>query len=218
MIYVSFGSLSVLSQTQFQQLALALEATERPFLWVVRSDLLEAGSDQVAFPPGFLERIQLQRQQGCLVSWCPQLRVLSHPSIACFVTHCGWNSALESISMGVPMLCWPHFADQFLNQSYIVHVWKIGLSLLEENRPATSTVDGTSICYKNPTSTVNGTSTIQMSEIQRAVERVVTGEEGAEMKRRVMKLRENAIDAVKEGGSSYTNFHKFANAMKTVEE
>ena len=123
-IYVSFGSVTVLSQTQFQQLALALEATERPFLWVVRSDLLEAGSE-VAFPPGFLERIQLQRQQGCLVSWCPQLRVLSHPSIACFVTHCGWNSALESISMGVPMLCWPHFADQFLNQSYIVHVWKI---------------------------------------------------------------------------------------------
>ena len=104
--------------------------------------------------------------------------------------------------MGVPMLCWPHFADQFLNQSYIVHVWKIGLSLLEEN-PATSTVNGI-------------TSIIQMSEIQRAVERVVTGEEGAEMKRRVMKLRESAIDAVKEGGSSYTNFHKFANAMKTV--
>lgn len=200
-IYVSFGSLSVLSKTQFQQLALGLEATERPFLWVVRSDLLEAGSE-AAFPPGFLERIQL-RLQGCLVSWCPQLRVLSHPSIACFVTHCGWNSALESITMGVPMLCWPHFADQFLNQSYIVHVWQIGSSLLEENPTSTSTVDGTSI--------------IHMSEIKRAVERVVTGDESAEMKRRVMKLRESAIDAVKEGGSSYTNFQKFANAMKTVE-
>jgi len=131
-IYVSFGSLSVLSEAQFQQLALGLEATERPFLWVVRSDLLE-GSEGT-FPPGFLERMQLS-QRGCLVSWCPQLRVLSHPSIACFVTHCGWNSALESINMGVPMLCWPHFGDQFLNQSYILHVWKIGLSCSRKTLP-----------------------------------------------------------------------------------
>jgi len=198
-IYVSFGSASVLSETQFEQLALGLEATERPFLWVVRSDLLEGS--EAAFPPGFVERIQLS-QRGCLVSWCPQLRVLSHPSIACFLTHCGWNSALESITMGVPMLCWPCFADQFLNQSYIVHVWKIGLSLLKENN--TSTADGTSI--------------IDMTEIKSAVERAVTGEEGAEMKRRVMKLRESAIDAVKEGGSSYTNFRSFADAMKTTEK
>jgi hypothetical protein len=198
-IYVSFGSLSVLSTTQFQQLALGLEATERPFLWVVRSDLLEGS--EAAFPPGFVERIQLN-QRGYLVSWCPQLRVLCHPSIACFVTHCGWNSALESITMGVPMLCWPHFGDQFLNQSYIVHVWKIGLSLLKEN--ATTTADGTSL--------------IDMAEIKRAVEIVVTGEAGAEMKRRAMKLKESAIDAVKKGGSSDTNFHNFANAMKTVEK
>jgi len=197
--YVSFGSLSVLSEIQFQQLALGLEATERPFLWVVRSDLLQGS--EAAFPPGFVERIQ-RSQRGCLVSWCPQLRVLSHPSIACFLTHCGWNSALESITMGVPMLCWPFFADQFLNQSYIVHVWKIGFSLLKDNT----------------ISTADGTSTIDMSEIKSAVERVVTGEEGAEMKRRAMKLRESAIGAVKEGGSSYTNFRNFVNAMKTVKK
>lgn len=198
-IYVSFGSLSVLSETQFQQLALGLEATERPFLWVVRSDLLQGS--KAAFPPGFMEYIE-QSQRGCLVSWCPQLRVLSHPSIACFLTHCGWNSTLESITMGVPMLCWPDFADQFLNQSYIVHVWKIGLSLLKEN-----TTSGDSV-----------TSVIDMTEIKRAVQRVVIGKEGAEMKRRVMKLRESAIDAVKEGGSSYTNFRNFATAMKIVEK
>eukprot|EP00253_Pinus_taeda_P005551 PITA_05551 len=197
-IYVSFGSLSVLSETQFQELALGLEATERPFLWVVRSDLLEGR--EAAFPPGFVERIE-QSQRGCLVSWCPQLRVLSHPSIACFLTHCGWNSALESITMGVPMLCWPYFGDQFVNQCYIVHVWKIGLSLLKES----------TIC------SVDETSVIDRAEIRNAVERVLTGEEGAEMKTRVMKLRECAIDAVKEGGSSYTNFRNFANAMKTVE-
>jgi len=75
------------------------------------------------------------------------------------------------------------------------------LSLLEEN--ATTTSDGTSI--------------IDMSEIKRAVERVMAGEESAEMKRRVMKLRESAIDAVKEGGSSYSNFRNFAKAMKTIE-
>lgn len=75
--------------------------------------------------------------------------------------------------MGVPMLCWPHFADQFLNQSYIVNVWKIGLSLLKENM--TVNTDGTLLIDK--------TSKVDMIEIMRVVERIVTGEEGIEMKK-----------------------------------
>jgi hypothetical protein len=71
---------------------------------------------------------------------------------------------------------------------------------------------------ENATTTADGTSLIDMAEIKRAVEIVVTGEAGAEMKRRAMKLKESAIDAVKKGGSSDTNFHNFANAMKTVEK
>ncbi|KAK1352353.1 hypothetical protein POM88_053292 [Heracleum sosnowskyi] len=62
-----------------------------------------------------------------MVSWTPQVKVLRHPSIACFLSHCGWNSTSEGVSNGVPFLCWPYFADQFLNQTYICDVWKVGL-------------------------------------------------------------------------------------------
>lgn len=184
-IFIAFGSLTVLNEAQLVELALGLQATQRPFLWVVRNDLLD-GSTAV-FPPGFLEAT---KKQGYLVSWCPQLRVLSHSSIACFITHCGWNSVVESVSMGVPMVCWPYFADQFLNRDYVVNVWKVGL-------PLNAISDGI----------------IQCSEIQRTVERTMTGEEGLEMKRRMVELRKRAKDAIKEKGSSFTQFREFLNAM-----
>eukprot|EP01018_Ginkgo_biloba_P036040 Gb_18329 [translate_table: standard] len=185
-IYVSFGSLAVLNERQFEELALGLEATHRPFLWVVRSDLLDGTT--AVFPSGFAERI---KDRGCLVSWAPQLSVLSHSSIACFLTHCGWNSTLESISMGVPMICWPYFADQFLDRTYIVEVWKIGLAL-----------------------NANKDGIIDRGEIEEAVKSLLVEEEGVEMKKRVMKLKESGRDAVKEGGSSSINYNSFLNAMK----
>lgn len=184
-IYVSFGSLAVLNEAQIVGLALGLQAIQRPFLWVARSDLLDVNA--AVFPPGFLEATKNRRY---VVSLCPQLTVLSHSSIACFVTHCGWNSVLESVCMGVPMLCWPRFGDQFLNCDYVVNVWKVGLAL-------------------NP----NAQSIIEMNEFKRAVERVITGGEGFEMKKRAAELRNNARSATQEGGSSSASFREFVNAM-----
>ncbi|XP_071927872.1 UDP-glycosyltransferase 83A1-like [Coffea arabica] len=123
-IYVAFGSFTVFDQTQFQELALGLERTNMPFLWVVRRNLT-AETDN-AYPKGFKERIQ---GRGRLSSWAPQQQVLSHPSVACFLSHCGWNSTIEGVSNGVPFLCWPYFADQFTNRSYICDDWKVGLRL-----------------------------------------------------------------------------------------
>eukprot|EP01018_Ginkgo_biloba_P036063 Gb_05348 [translate_table: standard] len=185
-IYVSFGSLAVFNAIQLEELALGLEATQKPFLWVVRNDLMDGTT--VALPSGFTERI---KDRGCLVSWAPQLSVLSHPSIACFITHCGWNSTLESISMGVPMICWPYFADQFLNRTYIVEVWKVGVAL-----------------------NANEDRLIQKDEITAAVKRLLLEEEGGEIKKKVTKLKENCRVAAKEGGSSYNNYKLFVNAMK----
>ncbi|PIA47846.1 hypothetical protein AQUCO_01400439v1 [Aquilegia coerulea] len=84
----------------------------------------ESSSD--VYPDGFQTRVAAQ---GQMVAWAPQQKVLSHPSVACFISHCGWNSTMESLSNGVPFLCWPFFADQFQNQSLICDVWMVGLGL-----------------------------------------------------------------------------------------
>ncbi|GLJ48519.1 hypothetical protein SUGI_1023760 [Cryptomeria japonica] len=186
-IYAAFGSLTLLNEKQLQELASGLEATGRPFLWVVRFDLMDGTTG--ALPSGFVERVG---DRGCFVSWAPQLSVLSHAAIACFVTHCGWNSTLESISMGVPMLSWPYFADQFINCSYIVNEWKIGFQL-----------------------TGNTEGIIEKREIQDAVERLLVGEEGCEIKNRVSLLKDGARAAVREGGSSYVNYKLFIQTMKS---
>ncbi|KAL6500451.1 hypothetical protein OROHE_025817 [Orobanche hederae] len=124
-IYVSFGSVAVLSQQHLDELALGLELSGRAFLWVVRPGL--ANGSQAVYPPGFLER--LGEKIGKIVEWAPQEKVLSHPSVGCFLSHCGWNSTLEGLSNGVPFLCWPYFADQFHNQNYICDKWEIGLKI-----------------------------------------------------------------------------------------
>ncbi|XP_059071610.1 anthocyanidin 3-O-glucosyltransferase 7-like isoform X2 [Cryptomeria japonica] len=185
-IYISFGSTGILSEKQLEELALGLEATQRPFLWVVRSDLMKGS--EANLPVGFLEQV---RDRGCIVSWAPQLEVLSHPSIACFVTHCGWNSVQESITMGVPMLCWPYFADQFLNRAYVVDVWKLGLPL-----------------------NANSQGIIKQGEIVKGVEILQESEQGLEIREEAKKLKIIARDAVKDGGSSWNNFNLFVTAMK----
>ena len=68
-------------------------------------------------------------QNGKIVEWAPKQKVLSHPALACFISHCGWNSTIEGLSSGVPFLCWPYFADQIYNKTYICDEWKVGLGL-----------------------------------------------------------------------------------------
>ncbi|XP_054810438.1 UDP-glycosyltransferase 83A1-like [Prosopis cineraria] len=119
-IYIAFGSFTMFDQTQFKELALGLELTQKPFLWVVREDAY--GRDtKVTYPDEF------EGKKGKIVRWVPQQKVLSHPAIACFVSHCGWNSTMEGLSNGVPFLCWPYFADQFFDKTCICDYWKVGL-------------------------------------------------------------------------------------------
>ncbi|GJY47428.1 UDP-glycosyltransferase 83A1 [Tanacetum coccineum] len=121
-IYIAFGSFTIFNQTQFQELALGLELSNRPFLWVVRPGMTKEST--AAYPDGYIERVSAR---GRIVSWAPQQKVLAHPSIACFTSHCGWNSTLEGVTNGLPFLCWPYFADQFHNKTYICDIWKTGL-------------------------------------------------------------------------------------------
>ena len=182
-IYVAFGSFTILTQHQFNELALGIELVGRPFLWVVRSDFTDESAAE--YPDGFIERVA---DHGKIVSWAPQEEVLAHPSVACFFSHCGWNSTMGGIGMGVPFLCWPYLGDQFHNQSYICEKWKVGLGL-------------------NPDK--NGF--ISRHEIKMKIEKLVS-DDG--IKANAEKLKEMARKSVSEGGSSYKNFKTFIEAMK----
>lgn len=183
-IYVSFGSTAILDQTQFQELAMGLELSNRPFLWVARSNITDKVNE--VYPNGFQERIAAR---GKIVSWAPQQKVLKHPSIACFISHCGWNSTMEGVSNGIPFLCWPYFSDQFHNEKYICNVWKVGLGFTPSERGI-----------------------ITQEEIKRKVDQLLDNED--QYKARASSLKDLVMNSIKEGGGSYKNFKNFIEWIK----
>ncbi|GKE35040.1 7-deoxyloganetic acid glucosyltransferase-like protein [Tanacetum coccineum] len=66
---------------------------------------------------------------GCIVNWAPQEDVLAHRAIGGFLTHCGWNSTLESIVQGFPMICWPFYVDQLVNSRFVGEVWNVRIDI-----------------------------------------------------------------------------------------
>ncbi|XP_059067622.1 UDP-glycosyltransferase 708G2-like [Cryptomeria japonica] len=124
------------------------------------------------------------------------VRVLSHPSVRGFLTHCGWNSCLESMSMGIPMLGWPYFCDQFLDCRFCKDVWKIGIDL--------EGVD------------VDENVVVTREEIEKGVRRLMEGPKARELRKRGMELKEAAFKAVAQGGSSFTNLNRFIHDMAQV--
>jgi hypothetical protein len=114
-LYVSFGSLASLDSNEFLEVAWGLESSGQPFLWVVRPDLVK-GLDKPSLPDGFERAVE---GRGKVIKWAPQQEVLAHHAVGGFWTHNGWNSTLESVSEGVPMICKPQFADQMLNTRYL---------------------------------------------------------------------------------------------------
>lgn len=144
-IYVSLGSLASMEAGEFAEMAWGLANSGQPFLWVVRPGSV-GGSEWIELlPEGFKEATP---ETGCIVRWAPQKDVLAHRAVGGFWTHCGWNSTLESISEGVPMICRPCFGDQNVNARYLCHVWRVGLELegdldrTERERASSEEADG----------------------------------------------------------------------------
>ncbi|KAL3523917.1 hypothetical protein ACH5RR_016751 [Cinchona calisaya] len=125
-IYVSFGSIATLTKAQLIEFWYGLVNTGFKFLWVIRPDIV-AGKDWESQISQDLS--EGTKQRGYIVGWVPQKEVLAHPAVGGFLTHSGWNSTLESICGGVPMICWPYFLDQQVNSRFVSEVWKLGLDM-----------------------------------------------------------------------------------------
>ncbi|PIA52097.1 hypothetical protein AQUCO_01000170v1 [Aquilegia coerulea] len=173
-VYVNFGSIAVITSQQFIEFGWALANSKQNFLWIVRPDLVIGG---LASLP--LEFMQGTKERGLLASWCPQEEVLNHPSIGCFLSHSGWNSTLESVGSGKPMICWPYFADHQTISRYACVHWDIGMEI--EN--------------------------VKRDEVEKVVRELMEGEKGKEMKKKVMEWKKKAEEATAPGGSSYINMN-----------
>ncbi|MCO5591010.1 hypothetical protein L7F22_044986 [Adiantum nelumboides] len=130
-LYIAFGTVASLEENAIVELAHGLEASGESFLWVIRRNMYKnkASIEDIVLE-GFMERTI---NRGLVITWAPQLAVLGHSSVGAFLTHCGWNSVLESLSNGVPMLGFPLMGEQNTNLKLIVDDWKVGLPLSQNH-------------------------------------------------------------------------------------
>ncbi|KAF7820029.1 hydroquinone glucosyltransferase-like [Senna tora] len=198
-LYICFGSGGTLSQSQTNELAFGLEESGKRFLWVLRvpSDSanvacnVPTNEDPLGFlPKGFLERT---KERGLVVpSWAPQIRILRHSSIGGFLNNCGWNSIIESVQQGVPLIALPLFAEQRTNAVLVSDGLKVAL------RPK-----------------VNENGVVDREEVGNVIKSLMEGEEGKEISKRMKGLKDKAANAVKDDGSSTQSLRDLAFRIKT---
>ena len=182
-IYVNYGSSTVMSLHDLIEFAWGLANSDHYFLWIIRSDLVVGES--TALPP---ELEKLLGKKGFIASWCSQEKVLSHPSIGGFLTHGGWGSTIESLSTGVPMICWPYLWDQLTNCRYICKEWEVGLEMGKD---------------------------VTREEVKRLVQELM-GEGGHKMRNKAIEWQEKARSATDPGGSSFLNVNKLFEEFITM--
>ncbi|CAL5066277.1 unnamed protein product [Urochloa decumbens] len=194
-LYVSFGSLAVMSAADLVETAWGIASSGRPFLWVLRPGIVRGGAPSPSpphLPDGF---DAATRGRGAVVRWAPQEEVLAHDAVGAFWTHCGWNSTLEAVCAGVPMLCSPCFGDQMGNARYVDNVWRVGVEL-----------DG---------------SELERGKVAAAIAAVMDdggGEPGATggMRRRTLEMKRRAAESIGVGGSSVLNVDMLASLIQSL--
>ncbi|CAM0882836.1 unnamed protein product [Alopecurus aequalis] len=199
-VFLCFGSASSVPAEQLNEIAVGLERSGQAFLWAVRAPVapdadstkrFEGRGDaavEALLPDGFLERT---RGRGMVVSsWAPQVEVLRHPATGAFVTHCGWNSIMEAVRAGVPMLCWPMYAEQRMNKVFVVEDMKLGV-----------TMDG----YDEVI--------VKAGEVEAKVRLLMETEQGTEIRERTRLAKQMAAHALGSGGSSAEAFVDFLNGL-----
>ncbi|XP_071724631.1 UDP-glycosyltransferase 84B2-like [Rutidosis leptorrhynchoides] len=186
-IYISFGSMLVFSQEQVDNIATALKTSNYSFIWVIKPPI--EGNDKKCGELSH-EFMEATKERGLVVEWCPQEKILMHSSVACFMTHCGWNSTLESVVAGVPVIGYPEWADQTTDAKLLADVFKTGVRIRKGEEGVVSS-----------------------EEIKRCIWEVTDGPQAKEFKKRAMELKEAANKAMGKYGSTQYYVDQFVNEV-----
>lgn len=196
-VFLCFGSMGSFDPDQVTEIACALELSGQRFLWCLRRPSQEKGTGALpkdyenyneVLPEGFLERTA---ERGKVIGWAPQVTILSHPSVGGFVSHCGWNSILESIWFGVPIAAWPMYAEQQLNAFKLVKELGLAVEIKMDYRK----------------DNVGPTVLVKAEEIERGIRCLM--DEESEMRKKVKEMKDMCRKASAEGGSSYNSAGQF---------
>ncbi|KAI3940705.1 hypothetical protein MKW98_030024 [Papaver atlanticum] len=180
-VYMSFGSLANLGEEQMEEIAWGIRNTNYNFIWVVRA------TEETKLPKNFVQEIS---GKGLVTGWCQQLEVLAHKAVGCFVTHCGWNSILEALSLGVPMVAVPQWTDQPTNAKFVEDIWKVGVRAKTDEKGM-----------------------VTRDKLEESIKLVMEGERREEINKNAIRLKELALEAVDEGGSSDKNIDEFVSKI-----
>ncbi|CAK9254625.1 unnamed protein product [Sphagnum jensenii] len=198
-LYIAFGTYATLSAAQILELAEGLEASNQSFLWVLCTPDQPSDSSSCSrhasgsvLPPGFKERTKARGL--CVSGWVPQKQILQHPATGGFLSHCGWNSTMESICEGIPLLAWPLKGEQHMNCRFLVHTAKVAMEMKKGT-------DGF----------------VSKQEVERNIRALMEEVEGESIKSNMKEMRSHARQAVAEGGTSKQNLEVYINYLRTLQ-
>ncbi|CAO2831698.1 unnamed protein product [Amaranthus hypochondriacus] len=190
-LYVSFGTSVSMTEDQINELAIGLEKSSQKFIWIFRfSDRADLSADddlgRDPLPHGYEIRVQ---DKGIVIrDWAPQVEILAHPSVGGFMSHCGWNSCMESISMGVPIAAWPMHSDQPRNAVLVTQVLRIGINVIDW---------------------AHRSELVRSTTIESIVRRLMTSKEGEAMRKRAVEIGRSVRESTAEGGVSRLEIDSF---------
>ncbi|CAH2050869.1 unnamed protein product [Thlaspi arvense] len=204
-VFLCFGSKSSFKEDQSKEIAYALERAGHRFLWSIRTSPAkgksgvpgECENPKEFLPEGFLERTA---DIGKVIGWAPQVAVLSHPAVGGFVSHCGWNSTLESLWFGVPTATWPLYAEQQINAFLMARDFGLAVEIKLDYKQESFPGDGPPVL-------------VTAEEIENGIRRLMEGDETVEIRERVKKMSEKSRSTLKEDGSSHAYLGQFIKAV-----
>ncbi|KAI3756130.1 hypothetical protein L1987_55944 [Smallanthus sonchifolius] len=180
-VYVNFGSLAVMSAQDLLEFGWGLVNSNHYFIWIIRTNLVDG--KPTVLPQELKEAMN---KKGFVGSWCSQEEVLNHPAVGGFLTHCGWGSIIESLSAGVPMLCWPSIGDQRTNCRQMFKEWELGMEI------------GTNV---------------KRDQVEKRVRALMKGLEGERMRRKALEWKKMAEIVAGSDGSSHLDVERLVNEI-----